>query len=236
MAVIAEITSTGKVPDNQVEYGKQIVKERFATSNVYFAIDNLVSGAVRQINGGIDKIGNMLDFIPGLDSVAGIAKFFVNISLGYVNECCLGYSFLKKDEGVFKSSADGVVIYAQNWKKLLKDAAKTMLTVVIALSAVTLVCFIVLGLLFRLLHWSGLVAFALSVFIAMAIKFSFIDSFVMVKMMSSYMEVVPTTKISYDLYQDLCKLSQKFTELFKKVQEEQPLAETGVESYNQPIV
>ena len=39
IAVIAEAMKTGQVPANQVNYGKQLVTERFATSNIYFAVD-----------------------------------------------------------------------------------------------------------------------------------------------------------------------------------------------------
>lgn len=49
VAVIAEAVTTGQVPDNMVEYGKNKVKERFATSNVYFLVDKLIKGAVKQI-------------------------------------------------------------------------------------------------------------------------------------------------------------------------------------------
>ena len=43
----------------------------------------------------------------------------------------------------------------------------------------------------------------------------------MVKMMVSYMEVAPSTQITFDLYEKLCKLSSKFKSLFNKGQEEQ---------------
>ena len=85
IAVIAEAMKTGQVPAGQVNYGKEMVKQRFATSNIYFAVDNLVTGAVKQIQKGIDKLGNAVDFIPGMGAVTGIAKFFVDISLGYID-------------------------------------------------------------------------------------------------------------------------------------------------------
>lgn len=47
IAVITEAVTSGRIPDQQVEYGKQMVKERFVTSNIYFAVDKLVSGAVK---------------------------------------------------------------------------------------------------------------------------------------------------------------------------------------------
>ena len=118
IAVIAEAMKTGQVPANQVNYGKQLVTERFATSNIYFAVDKLVTGAVKQIQNGIDKLGNKLDFIPGMEAVSGIAKFFVSISLGYIDECCFGWTFYNPQQGAFKSAADGADSAAQKTSRV----------------------------------------------------------------------------------------------------------------------
>ena len=222
IAVIAEAMKTGQVPANQVNYGKEKVKERFATSNIYFGVDKLVTGAVKQIQKGIDKLGGALDFIPGMGAVTGIAKFFVDISLGYIDECCFGWTFYNPQQGAFKSAADGVVIYAQNWKVLLKDAAKTMAKTIGLTILMALVIFIPIGLLFKLFHWSGLVAFLLACLIAWVVKFAFMDSYIMCQMMVSYMQVAPATVITFDLYSKLCGVSSKFKELFQKGQAEEP--------------
>ncbi len=236
IAVMTEAVTKGTVPVNQVAYGKQMVTERFATSNIFFAVDKLISGAVKQIQNGIDKVGDVLNFIPGMDSVAGLAKFFVELSLGYVDECCLGYTFYKKEQGAFKSAADAVVIYAQNWKALLSSAAKTMVMVVIALAGITLGLFVALGLLFRTFAWPGWIAFAISFFVAMAIKYAFIDSFILARTMVAYMTVAPSAVITFDLYNKLCNLSSKFKELFNKGQQENAIPQpafAGVGNYAQ---
>lgn len=222
IAVMTEAVTKGTVPANQVAYGKQMVTERFTTSNIYFAVDKLISGAVKQIQNSIGKIGDALNFIPGMNAIAGLAKFFVELSLGYVDECCLGYTFYKKEQGAFKSAADAVVIYAQNWKALLGSAAKTMAMVVITLAGITLGLFVVLGLLFRTFAWPGWIAFVISFFIAMVIKSAFIDSFILARTMVAYMAVAPSTAITFDLHSKLCNLSSKFKELFNKGQQENP--------------
>ncbi len=222
VAVLAEAVTTGKIPDNQVNYGKEMVKKRFATSNIYFAVDKLVSGAVKQIQRGISKLGNALDFIPGMGAVTNIANFFVELSLGYVDECCLGYTFYKKEQGAFRSACDGVVIYAQNIKHLLKNAAKTMLKVILLSLVVLIAVFIPIGLLFKLLSWNAFIGFLLAVFITWVIKFAFLDSYILCQTMASYMEVAPTTEITFDLYGKLCGISGKFKELFNKGKAEEP--------------
>lgn len=222
VAVIAEAVTSGKLPENQIEYGKEMVKSRFAASNVYFVVDRLVSGAVSQLQKTVGKIGGMLDAVPGMSTLTNILKTFIGIALGYVDECCLGYCFIKKEEGAFKASCDGVVIYFQNTKKLLKDAAITTIIVMIGTLLCWVVPFVVFGALFHAFEWNMLGAVLLAIMVAVTLKAAFIDSWMMVKMMVSYMEVAPTTQITFDLYEKLCKLSAKFRELFGKAKEESP--------------
>ena len=172
----------------------------------------------------LGKLGNALDFIPGMEAVTGLAQFFVSISLGYVDECCLGWTFYNTEQDVFKSAADGVVIYAQNWKTLLKDAAKTMVKVILLSVVMVLIIFVPIGLLFKLLKWSGFAAFLLACLITWVVKFACLDSYIMIQMMASYMSVAPNTVITFDLYSTLCTWSKKFKELFTKGQEEAPQA------------
>ena len=217
VAGIATAFQTGQVPNDPVNTGKTMVKERFGTSNVYFAIDKLVAGSVKQLQRTLGRVtDSLLGAIPGIDGVKGLMNMFLDISLGYIDECCLGYTFNHKEQNAYKSAADGVVIYAQNWKTLLKDSAKTTLTVILSVVVITLVGFILFGGLFRLLGWSGFVAFVIALFFAWTVKYAFVDSWILVKMMSSYMQVAPTTVITFDLYGKLSQLSGKFRELYKK--------------------
>ncbi len=216
IAVMTEAFTTGKVPSGQVKYGIGKVKERFAASNIYFAVDKLVTGAVKQIQRGIERLGQKLDFIPGMEQVAKLISFFVELSLGYIDECCLGYTFYKKEQGAFKSACDGVVIYAQNIKKLLGNAAKTMLKVVLLVIVTVILVFIPIGLLFKLLNWNAFIAFLLACFITWVLKFAFLDSYILCQTMAGYMDVAPNTQITFDLYSKLCGISGKFKELFNK--------------------
>ena len=49
IAVVSEAVTTGVIPENMVQVGKDMVKSRFATSNVYIVLDKLVGGAVKQL-------------------------------------------------------------------------------------------------------------------------------------------------------------------------------------------
>lgn len=216
VAIIATAVTTNQIPENQFEVAKDIVKSRFTTSNAYFVIDRLVSGSVSQLQRGLQKIENLLGNIPGVSFILNIIQLIVGIALNYVDECCLGYTFIKTDINPFKAAADGVVIYFQNWKKLLKSAALTSLIVIATTIAAWIIPFFVFGAIFTLLGWSKWIAAILAFMFALAIKSAFIDSYIMISMMVSYMEVAPTTVITFDLYGKLCKLSRKFRDLFNK--------------------
>ncbi|WP_234999383.1 hypothetical protein [Parabacteroides chinchillae] len=124
--------------------------------------------------------------IPGMGDVMSLMKMFLDISLGYIDECCLGYTFYHPNQNAFKSAADGVVIYAQNWKTLLKGAAKITVVVILSFVVVLLVSFILFGGLFSLFGWSSFIALVVSVLLAYTVKYAFIDSWILVKIISYY--------------------------------------------------
>jgi hypothetical protein len=227
VAIIARAFLDDRIPDAPFRTGAKMVKDRFATANVYFVIDKLVAGAVKQLQRKFGNLTGMLSGIPGMDALTKLGKFFIEISLGYVDECCLGYTFYNYKQNAFKSAADGVVVYAQNWKTILKNAAVTMFVVLLLFALVTVIAAVVYGGIFRLLvhnpdlnEIGGIVCVALALLTAYTIKYAFIDTWILVKMMSSYMAVAPRTQISFDLYGKLKAISSSFTTLLKKADSE----------------
>ncbi|MBE5931632.1 MAG: hypothetical protein E7268_11340 [Lachnospiraceae bacterium] len=225
VAVISQAVSTGTIPENMFEAGKNMVKERFGATNVYFVVDGLVSGAVKQLQNVVGKIDNIFGNIPGVSAIVSFVQLFIGIALGYIDECCLGYTFYKKEDGAFKASCDGVAIYFQNAKHLLKSALVTTLIVMGATLLAWLVPFLLIGAICSLLDVSWWISALISVLIAAMLKAAFVDSFMMVKTMVSYMEVAPSTEITFDIYGKLCKISSKFKSLFNKAKEETPTME-----------
>lgn len=223
IAVVTSLMTTGSMPENPVEYGMNMVKKKFATAAAYFAVDRLVAGAVKQINGGLDIVGSILGKIPGMESVVSFAKTFVNIALGNVDECCLAYTFYREEQPALKSAADGVVIYFQNWKSVLKDALKTAFIAFIAAIAAGFVMLLVvtgiLGVTGMPGFWTFLAASIFTVMTVFIVKSAVLDSYTMVCMVCSYMQTAPSAKITFDLYDKLCGLSAKFKSLFRKAQE-----------------
>ena len=156
-----------------------------------------------------------------MSAITNFIQIFIGIVLGYIDECCLGYTFYKKEQGAFKSACDGITIYWKNKKKLLKDAAVMALVVMVITAVLFIIPLVIMVPLALLTDNTIIVVCAVigSAIIAGIIKSAFVDSWMMVKMMTSYMEEAPTTVVDNGIYDTLCKLSGKFRQLFNKSQE-----------------
>lgn len=226
VAVIADMAVKGGVPEgfNMYNYGVAKVKKFFVASNLLFALDRLVSGSVKQIQRVFGGIGEFLKFIPGIKAVTQILNLFVDIILNYVDECIMAYIFLHEGQSAWKSAADGVVLYAQNWKTILKTGGKILIFLVVFF----LISFLIFSGVFRgffdavdaLEGGLGVaIAWALTIAFVLVLKWAILDSIIMIYMMTSYLKVAYGAQPSYDLYGKLQGMSSKFKELFGKAQE-----------------
>lgn len=224
VAVIAQAVATGLMPDDPLAAGMTMVKNRFATANVYYLVNNLVGGAVSEIYKVIGKARNALDFIPGREKITHYLQVFVKIALGSIDECCLGYTFIHPEENAFKSACDGVCIYFQNIKTLLKKAGLIALIEVASVAVLFFIPKLFISKIFFILNAEkfifNIIAYVLALLLAVIIEMAFIEPYILTRMMYAYMEVVPQTVLSFDLYGKLCDMSNKFKQLFQKVQEE----------------
>ena len=228
VAVVADMAIKGGVPEgfNMYNYGVSKVKKCFVASNVLFAVDRLVSGSVRQIQRVFGGIGEFLKFIPGIKGLTQILNMFVDIILNYLDECIMAYIFLNEGQNVWKSAADGVVLYAQNWKTILKTGGKILLFLLIF----SLIAFLIFLPISKGIFGgvdsleSGLampIAWAITIAFVLVLKWAILDSIIMIYMMCGYLKVAYGAQPSYDLYGKLQGMSKKFKELFGKSQEAQ---------------
>ncbi|TIT23371.1 MAG: hypothetical protein E5W86_17285, partial [Mesorhizobium sp.] len=123
IAVMVHLIDGQDVPDgqNQISYARAVVTERFAEANVLFVIDQLVKGAIRAITGLIGGIAAFLP-IPGLNGLVSFINTVIRMSLTYVDEIILGYNIRINSTSPFETARQGVVLYAQNGKTMVKNA------------------------------------------------------------------------------------------------------------------
>ncbi len=241
IAMITEGVSEGEMPDNVLEAGKEAVKTRFVAANVYFGLQSLIKGITSELTRGITGVAGALGSLGG-ESGRGVGtgigsaiSAFVEIVLEYVNYCCLGWVFRNKGQNAFKSTCDGAVIYFQNWKVLLKNAAKVI--------GISLLSLVVIGgpltVLFRSLIGTsrGLIQLLAAIATEMEIETSLcvwcaaavggvlvwgvihgalVKPYILVSVLRKYMEAAEETPPKVDIYGKLCKLSRKFRKAFDK--------------------
>ena len=226
VAVISELSVNGSVPEGTsiVKYGQEQVKKRFVATTVFYGIDALVSGAVKQIQNMISKVGSWFGNIEAIQNIVKIINIFVGIVLGYVDEAVLARIFYKKEEGAWKGAADGVVLYFQNWKEILKNAVGIVVFVIIFYAVGTAATYgLTYGLVVAIAEeniLATIVALVAGYLLIDAVKQSFVDSYITISVVNKYMSVTVNQTPAVDLYEKAKGWSRKFKELCGKAETE----------------
>lgn len=188
---IAMAYNSGKVSKTYFEDSVEYIKSGFLKANAYLVVDKLVSKAVR----GVTRLVNfILGFLP--KDLKNIVDTFINTYLNYIDECCLGWSMLHPTENVIKTSCDGVVIYYQNAKNMLKPAVKTTIRIYLTDCVVFLIgCCFMFCVPLAIIWW----------LIGYSIVQPFLNHRVLCNVMVAYLDCAMNTEIKKDLYGTLSK-------------------------------
>jgi hypothetical protein len=218
IAVLVELLDGREVPagKSQIAYGREIVQQRFKESSMLFGLHMLIRGALRAFNRTAASIANMLP-IPGLDSLVKIVDAFVNTSLTYLDEVILAEILRQRSTNPWATARDSVVLYAQNYKGVLKNAA--FLTLIVW--ALTLVIFLVVvgpvaALVAEFPKIAGIWTFVLSVVVALCLKAALVDPFAMTALLQVYAKVTAGQTPDREWIARLDGMSSKFRELTER--------------------
>jgi hypothetical protein len=198
---------------SQVGYAQAIVRERFVEANVLFVLDQLIKGVVRVITG---LIGGMTAFlpIPGLQGLVKFVNSVIRMSLIYVDEIVLAYNIRVRSTAPFETGRQGVVLYAQNAKTMLKNAIwlsvmTWVLGVVVFFLTLAPAAAILYAMPGELAGW----AFVLAIVFAWAFISAFVEPFVIAALMQVYFRKIEgqTPDPAWDMR--LAETSKHFREL-----------------------
>ena len=229
VAVVTEATAGGQLPEGGlVKYGVGKVRQRFVAMNVFFLLNTLVDRAVNQIaNLAMRVVGMATSFIPGGDKIQKFVGTFIKIFLGSIVECCMAWTFFMTDKNAFRASLDALVIYFRNWKALMKSAAFTALLVVGLYFVVGLVFFGIFWLAAGTFNPFVIAGIIIGILLTKAFKNAFMDSWIMVKMVNTFMRVAPTTQNEGDTWDKLRKGSRAFRQMEKRANQDDPTGTQG---------
>ena len=130
VAVLVELIDGRPIPGGkgQIDFAQQVVKEHFATSSVLFGLNQLIRGILRVFNRLTLSLASWLP-IPGLDVLIKLIDAIVNTGLRHLDQVILAQVLRQPASNPWAVARDSVVLYAQNARGALKNAA--FLTVII---------------------------------------------------------------------------------------------------------
>jgi hypothetical protein len=231
VAVMVHLIDGHDVPygQNQIAYARAVVTQRFAEANVLFVLDQLVKGAIRTVTGLIGGIVAFLP-IPGLGGLVGFINTVIRLSLTCVDEIILGYNIRTNSSSPFETARQGVVLYAQNGKTMVKNA----IWLAVIMWGVSFVIFLAMlapagAIMYfmpgQLAGW----AFVLAIVFAWAFKAAFIEPFAIASLMQVYFKTIEGQVPNPDWDRRLSEASSKFKELKDKA-----LGSLGGSRWTQP--
>jgi len=234
IAVMVRLLDNEPMPEgqSQIAYASTIVKSRFAQTSVLFGVDQLVKGVVRAITGLIQGVFTLLP-IPGLNRLMGIVRAFLRVSVGLIDEVILAYAIRTNSDNPWASAQTALVLYGQNGKNMLKNAAwltifmygLSILVFILMLAPAAAVVYMIPG------AWSA-GGFVFALVFAWAVKVSLIEPFAIACLLQAYFKAIEGQEPNPEWDARLAGASRKFVELKDKaaawVSTDKPAAEAAV--------
>ena len=221
IAVLVHIHDGKEVPggQGQIGYAAGVVRERFAQASMLFALDQLIKGVLRTLAGILNTAAMILP-LPGLDSLVRIINAVLRLSLTYVDEVILAHNLRVASENPWASSRRALILYAQNYATMVKNAAWLW----VLMWLLTLAIFAVLlgpvtGLIALFPGDIGIWAFAVAFVFAWSVKAALLEPLAIYALMQVYFETVEGQEPNREWEQRLEQASDKFRELTERARD-----------------
>lgn len=218
IAVMVKLIDRQPMPEGkgQIAYAQETVTKRFGEANVLFALDQLIKGVISVITGVIGGVAAFIP-IPGLDTIAGFINTVIRISLTYVDEIILGYNIRIDSQNPWETSRQGLVLYAQNGKTMIKNAVwlsiflyvLAIIVFLLALAPAAAVMYFLPG---DLVGY----AFVLAIVFAWSFKAAVLEPFAIAALMAVYFKVIEGQVPNPEWDAKLSGASTKFREIKDK--------------------
>ena len=217
IAVLVEIYDGREVPGGvgQVSFGAAFVKSHFLQSSVLFGVDQLIKGVLAAFFRTINFFTAFLP-IPALQQLIRIAEAVVRMSLTYVDEIILAHLIRTRTANPWETAKDGLILYAQNYKHFLKNAA--WLSVFLWLATILIFALLMIPFAGLVALFSGNFAWTLAVafVFAWAFKAAVLEPVAIASLMQVYFKTIEGQTPNAEWDARLSSASKKFRELGAK--------------------
>jgi hypothetical protein len=191
IAVMVEALDGRDLPQgqSQITYAKTIITARFGEASVLFGIDQLIKGVINAITGLVQGLLTILP-VPGLSNIMGIVRAYLKLAVGLIDEVILAHGIRTRSENPYASAKEALVLYGQNAKPMMINAAwltlftwgLSIVVFFVMLAPAAAVVYIIPG------AWAaGGVVFAL--LFAWAVKVAIIEPFAIACLLQAFFKV-----------------------------------------------
>ncbi len=192
IAVLVELLDNKPLPEgrSQITHATEVVKNRFGQASLLFALDQLVKGVIRAVSGLVRGLLSLLP-IPYVRQLGTVLQAFLRVAVGFIDEVILAHAIRTRSEDAWGSAREALVLYAQNWKVMLKNAAWLALITYGLAFIVFLVMLAPAAALVYLMPgaWSA-GGFVFALLFAWSVKAAFFDPFAIASLMQVYFRTI----------------------------------------------
>lgn len=218
IAVLVELLDGRELPggQGQIAYAQRMVTARFGEASILFGVDQLVKGTIRAVTGLFEGVLSILP-IPGLDALARLARAYLRVSVGLLDEVILAYAMRTRATNPYASARAALVLYGQNAKPILVSAAWLTALVYLLSFVIFLVMLAPAGALVYLMpgSWSA-GGFVFALVFAWAVKAAVIEPFAIACLLQAYFTVIEGQQPDPAWERHLDDISGKFRALGDK--------------------
>ncbi|MGE4533752.1 hypothetical protein [Halomonas sp.] len=221
IAVLVELIDGGSLPEGrgQLQHASGVIRERFGQASLLFAVDQLIKGVLRSITGMFRTLFRLLP-IPGAQTLLRIVEGFLRMAVGFIDEVILAYCIRTRADNAWEASRESLVLYGQNARPMLKNAAWLTLFVyglafiifLVMLAPAALVAYLIPG------GWSATGVVVALVF-AWSVKAALLEPFAVACMMQAYFKTIEGQQPDPEWEARLDGISSKFRRLKEKAVE-----------------
>ena len=218
IAVMVEYLDGKDLPEGrgQIAHAQAIVRERFVQANVLFGLDQIIKGVLRAVTGLVEGLASILP-IPGVDGLMRIVRAFLRVAVGLLDEVILAHLIRTRAENPWSGARDALVLYGQNARPMLTNAALVALLVyglsfvvfLVMLAPAAAVVYLIPG------AWSA-GGFVFALLFAWAVKAALIEPFAIACLLQAFQKVTDGQTPNPEWAARLDDVSAKFRSLGEK--------------------
>jgi hypothetical protein len=218
IAVMVALMEGHAVPGGQAQitYARKVVSQRFGQASALFVLDRLIRGVIGLVTGLMQGIMAFLP-IPGLDRIMGAVRAYLRLAVGLVDEVILGHAIRTESDNAWESAHDGLVLYAQNARPMLVNAAwLTLITWVLAAAVFLAMLAPAAAVVWLLPGEASGGAFVFALIFAWAVKAALIEPFAVACMLQVFFKVTEGQLPNPEWAGRLTRASDKFRDLAER--------------------